>query len=224
MQPTQQPLSAIENQWWKLVKFGFRLLYNELAWTYDLVSWSVSLGQWRNWQRAALKHLKVQPGARVLELAHGPGNLQLDLYAAGYQRVGYDLSPNMGRIAQRKLQRRHLDAPLVRGYAQQLPFADESFDAIASTFPTEFIIAKETLAETQRVLRPGGRMVVVASGILTGGGPARELLETAYRVTGQRGPWPEDIPTRFSQAGFDFEVVQEPCPYSVAVVIIATRT
>ncbi|MCB9446672.1 MAG: class I SAM-dependent methyltransferase, partial [Ardenticatenaceae bacterium] len=40
--------------WKKLIRFGFRLLYNELAWTYDAVSWLVSLGDWRSWQQAAL--------------------------------------------------------------------------------------------------------------------------------------------------------------------------
>ncbi|MCZ7544410.1 MAG: hypothetical protein M5R40_13175 [Anaerolineae bacterium] len=44
---------TLERLWWALVRFGFRLLYNELAFTYDLVSRVVSLGQWRAWQRAA---------------------------------------------------------------------------------------------------------------------------------------------------------------------------
>src|SRR5258706_11178858 len=43
-----------------------------MAFTYDAVSWIASLGEWREWQRAALKHLNVQPDAHVLELAwHG---------------------------------------------------------------------------------------------------------------------------------------------------------
>jgi hypothetical protein len=51
--------------WWGLVRFGFRLLYNEFAFTYDTVSKVVSLGAWRCWQRAALKYLAVPPGARI---------------------------------------------------------------------------------------------------------------------------------------------------------------
>ncbi len=210
--------------WWRLVQFGFRLLYNEMAWTYDLVAWTVSLGQWRNWQRAALDHLNVRPGAQVLELAHGTGNLQLDLFAAGYQRIGLDLSPFMGRIARRKLHRHHLQAPLVRAQAQRLPFPNESFDAIVSTFPAPFIIEHQTLCEAARVLKSGQRLVIVASGILTGGGLLKDTLETAYRITGQRGPWPVSLQERFAQAGFTLEIFAQQYPYSIAYVLVATRT
>ena len=91
--------------WWRLVRFGFRLLYNELAWTYDWVSWAVSLGRWRSWQRVALPLLDAPRDGSVLELAHGTGNLLLDMLEAGLLPTGYDLSPNMGRNAQRKLRR-----------------------------------------------------------------------------------------------------------------------
>ena len=74
--------------WWGLVELGFRLLYNELAWTYDLVSWVVSLGAWRAWQRSALRFLAVPPGSPVLELAHGTGNFQIDLRTAGLDPTG----------------------------------------------------------------------------------------------------------------------------------------
>lgn len=213
----------LEQLWWRTVGFGFRLLYNEMAWTYDLVAWIVSLGQWRNWQRAALPYLNIKAGDCVLELAHGTGNLQMDLYAAGYQRVALDLSPAMGRIAQRKLQRHHLQAPLVRGLGQHLPFADHSFDAIVSTFPTPFIIEPETLREAHRVLKPHKRLVIVPMGVLTGGGVLKNALETAYQVTGQRGPWPLEIAQRFTDAGFSIEIHSHPCPYSIATVLVATR-
>jgi ubiquinone/menaquinone biosynthesis C-methylase UbiE len=209
--------------WWALVHFGFRLLYNELAWTYDVVSWLVSLGAWRLWQRTAIRHLRVEPGACVLELAHGTGNLQIDLRTAGVTSVGYDLSPYMGRIARRKLIRHRIRPYLVRGRAQQLPFADATFPAVVSTFPTEFIIAPETLRETSRVLQSGGRLVIVPSGVLTGGGFLGALLEWAYRVTGQRGPWPEDIVKRFDDAGFLLKQATVTYARSTALVIVAEK-
>ena len=55
-----------------LLRIGFHLLYNELAWSYDLVSWAVSLGQWRTWGRASLRYLL---GPRVLEVAFGTGDI-----------------------------------------------------------------------------------------------------------------------------------------------------
>src|SRR5215475_13402797 len=116
--------------YWRLVKFGFRLLYNEMAFTYDLVSWGVSMGEWRSWQRAALHHLNVKPGDCVLEIAHGTGNLQIDLRHAGLDSIGYDLSPFMGKIARAKLLQHKITPKLVRGHAQALPFADQWFPAV----------------------------------------------------------------------------------------------
>lgn len=210
--------------WWRLVRFGFRLLYNEMAFTYDLVSSLVSLGAWHCWQQTALKHL---PSSRalVLELAHGTGDLQRDLQEAGYRSIGYDLSPYMGRIAQRKLKRQGIAAKLVRGKAQTLPFGAGSFAAVVSTFPTDFIVAADTLQEIHRVLQDDGRLVIVPAAAFEGGSAATATLEWLYRVTGQRAGESDEsgIGTYFAQFGFEVHVAQERCPRSVAQVIIARK-
>jgi ubiquinone/menaquinone biosynthesis C-methylase UbiE len=210
--------------WWRLVKFGFRLLYNEMAFTYDIVSWVVSLGEWRSWQRASLKHLNASPQDIVLELAHGTANLQIDLFAAGIKSMGLDFSPYMGGIARRKLSRRGIPVNLVRGRAQALPFDDAAFATVVSTFPTDFIVDLATIAEVYRILKPGGRLVFVPNGQLIGGGVARQGLEVAYRATGQRGAWPDHIQDRFTEAGFTLKQAIEPCRISVAQVVIAEKT
>ncbi len=210
------------NQWWRVIRFGFRLLYNEMAWTYDSVSWVVSFGQWRNWQRTALKHLPP-PNALILDLAHGTGNLQLDLAKAGYRRVGLDLSRAMGIIARRKLKRNKIAVSLVRGQGQALPFADLSFDAVVSTFPTPFIFEATTLEEVYRVLKPNGRLVIVINGLLTSKNIASQTLELAYRITGQRGDAELTLDNTFSAAGFSADVISEPCRRSVAQLIVAIK-
>lgn len=217
-------LSVANRMWWQLVAFGFRLLYNEMAWTYDSVAYIVSLGQWRNWQRTALKHAKLAPGIRVLELAHGTGNLQMDLANLDIERFALDLSPSMGSIAQRKLQRNKKSAPLVRASGTDLPFADQSMDAVLSTFPTPFILEDKTLASVQRVLKPGGRFVVVMNGILTGGGVLRSTLEAAYRVTGQRAEWTRNLDDLFAAHGFSLKIITEEARYSVAQLLVAEKT
>jgi ubiquinone/menaquinone biosynthesis C-methylase UbiE len=234
---TSDEKSSILNPWWRLVRFGFRLLYNEMAFTYDTVSKLVSMGAWRCWQRSALKHLHVSPEARILELAHGTGDLQHDLFAAGYYPIGYDLSPYMGRITQRKLKRQGISPRLIRGKVQQLPFKDAVFDAILCTFPTDFIVERQTLSEVRRILRPGGTFVVVINGAFTGKGVVISLLEWLYRITGQRRRQDANPATgqsltkmvyerflqNFTQNGFDAQLVEEPCPRSSAQLVVARR-
>jgi ubiquinone/menaquinone biosynthesis C-methylase UbiE len=213
----------VVNLWWRLVRFGFRLLYNEMAFTYDLVSNIVSLGAWRCWQRTALKHLHIEPGKWVLEIAHGTGNLQLDLRESGYRSTGYDLSPYMGRIAKSKLIRHGYTPNLIRGKAQQLPFSTATFAAVISTFPTDFIVQPETLREVRRILEPAGQFIIVPNGVLTGGGVSGAGIEWLYRVTGQRGDTSLNIADFFASHGFDAEMMVEQCPRSVAQVIVAQK-
>jgi ubiquinone/menaquinone biosynthesis C-methylase UbiE len=217
-------MRTIAKFWWGLIQFGFYLLYNQLAWTYDLVSKVVSLGQWHSWQRTALNHLNVESGARILELAHGTGDLEIDLHDAGFHVIGYDLSPYMGQIAQRKLKSHGLKPQLVRGMAQKLPFPTAAFSAIVSTFPTNFIFAPETLKEAHRVLKPDGRLVIVPGGSLTGGSLAVKLIEWLYRITGQRGDEPyQQIIDFFNRNGFELQVIEEKLSRSRAWVFVATR-
>jgi SAM-dependent methyltransferase len=169
--------------WHRLVSFGFRLLYYELAWSYDLVAWLVSMGQWQAWGRTALPHLL---GERVLELGHGPGHLLVALAQGGFRSVGLDLSPQMGRLARRRLRRAGLASTLVRGHAQTLPFAAGTFDSLLATFPTLYILDPATLAEVMRVLRPGGRLVAVVGARLSGKDLVSRLIEGLFKITGQR--------------------------------------
>ncbi len=221
------PLKA----WYGLVRFGFRLLYNELAFTYDLVSAVVSLGAWRCWGRAALPFLNANSGDFVLEIAHGTGNLHLDLHAAGYRAVGVDLSPNMGAITQGKLSRANRLSTLIRARAQALPFGAGQFKAVVSTFPAEFIVAPETLREVYRVLEPGGRFVIVPNAVFTSKGVGAQGLEFLYRITGQREESPTGGDTRpavdmvrfFADIGFNTEIHHVPCPRSLVTVIVAEK-
>jgi ubiquinone/menaquinone biosynthesis C-methylase UbiE len=206
--------------WSRLVRFGFRLLYHEMAFTYDLVSSVVSFGQWRCWTQQVLPYLPPAP-ARVLELAHGTGNLQLDLRAAGYASIGLDFSPQMGQIALGKLQRAGVVPSLVRGRAGTLPFPDASFDAIVCTFPTPFILEAATLREARRVLRSDGRFVIVPNAVLTGGDAATAAVEWLYRATGQRGGEGFDVVGHFARHGFRARVEAAQCARSVVSVVVA---
>jgi ubiquinone/menaquinone biosynthesis C-methylase UbiE len=124
-------------------------------------------------------------GEDVLEVGFGTGDLLIDLAESGYSPYGLDSSIRMVRIAMRKLRRKGLSVPLCRGYAQALPFADESFDSIASTFPSSFIFDPASLAEMKRVLRQGGRLVVVREARLMGQSLLSRFVRWLYLITGQ---------------------------------------
>jgi ubiquinone/menaquinone biosynthesis C-methylase UbiE len=224
----------IRKLWASLLRFGFRLLYYEMAWTYDWVSWLVSLGEWSRWQQAALPFVQ---GPLVLEVGHGPGHLLATMQAAGHTVFGVDLSPNMGRQARRRLLKTGLPANLVRAKVQALPFETAVFHTVLSTFPTDYIVDPETLTAVHRVLKSNGRLVVVPEGHLTGRGGLHRLLDWLFRITGQRSEtvtvaeaaaWPpsgvwEPLRQRFADAGLALTIETISLQRSQVTILIAQK-
>lgn len=177
------PAHYLQLCWVWCVQLGFSLLYNQFAFTYDLVSWLVSLGAWREWQQAALPFIR---GPRVLEIAHGPGHMLLALRKQGFRATGIDLSAQMGRLAQERAFRAGMRVSILRSSAQALPFSPSSFDSVLATFPTEFILERSTLIGVHRILCANGLFVIVLEAKLTGDGLIERAIEWSYYVTGQR--------------------------------------
>lgn len=178
------------NCWRKTVRWVVRLyvwathrLYNEFAWAYDPVSWLVSLGRWGDWRRTALDYVI---GHRILEVGFGTGELLIEMAHRGLHAYGLECSPAMQRVTARKMRRNSHWATRVRGVVQKMPFADESFDSIISTFPAEYILDPATLCQVARLLRRpdprtatcGGRFIVV--GLIPG--TSNSLLRRATRL------------------------------------------
>lgn len=141
-----------------LLLWLFDRLYNELAWSYDLVSWLVSGGRWARWQRAALPWIV---GPRVLDVGCGPGHFLTDLIAAGFDAFGLDRSRPMQRQARRSLVGRGSLSRVVGGDALAMPFANAAFDSLVLTFPASYVQSAAFWRESGRVLREGGRVVIV---------------------------------------------------------------
>ncbi|MEJ5226249.1 MAG: methyltransferase domain-containing protein [Anaerolineales bacterium] len=199
----------------RFLRFFFWHLYHRLSWAYDLVAALVSMGQWQSWGRQALVHVR---GPRVLEVGFGPGHLQVALQQQGWIAFGIDESPQMLKQAARRLKRHNLSLRLARGLAQSLPFGDASFDTVLSTFPSEYIVDTRTLAEAFRVLRPGGRLVVLP--MIWPGGALRLL----FRATGQATPVTaqlvEQMRAPVEAAGFEVAVeIEKTCGADLVFVL-----
>jgi ubiquinone/menaquinone biosynthesis C-methylase UbiE len=200
-----------------ILRVFFKLLYHQLAFTYDLVAASVSFNRWKDWVMSVIPFIE---GNRILEIGHGPGHLHRVLLDRGLFAVGIDESRQMGYLAKR---RAGASPRLTRGLAQHLPFPKESFDTVISTFPADYINDPLTLAEVKRCLRNSGRFIV-----LPVAWPKNPFLDWLFRVTGESpAEAMELVKTKFRkplvQAGFETEVLTLDVKSSILLVIIAIK-
>ncbi len=208
----------------RFLKFFFWHFYHGFAWTYDFVAAFVSIGRWNDWLRGALPYVQ---GARVLEIGHGPGHLQIGLRQSGRVVIGLDESRQMGRLARNRLVRGGFrEMNLVRALAQCLPFPSQSFDTVVSTFPAEYIFEAQTVSEIRRVLRNGGRYVLIPAAWIAG----RKVLDRAaawlFKATDQAPRLPADVfaerlRPQLEEAGFHAEFETVEIRSSTVLVVIA---
>jgi len=197
-----------------------RAMFDRIAGGYDLMNSVMTAGLHHHWRRRAADLSGAVPGARVLDVATGTGDLAVELatrVAPGGEVVGSDFSQEMLTRARRK-------APGLRfewGNAQALPYETGSFDAATVGFGARnFSDLDLGLAEMARVVRPGGRVVVLEITV-----PQKPPLATFFqlwfdrvvpligRVTGQeeaygylpssvrRFPDPEGLAAAMERAG-----------------------
>ena len=140
-------------------------VFDSVARRYDLMNDLMSAGLHRLWKRYAVEQSLTRPGDRVLDVAGGTGDLAR-LFAA---RVGAngrvvltDVNGAMLSIGRDRLIDAGLDVPAAQCDAERLPFADETFDCVAVGFGLRNMTHKPlALAEMRRVLRAGGRALVL---------------------------------------------------------------
>lgn len=212
---------------WVLRQF-FHLLYHQLAWAYDFVAWTVSLGRWKEWVYQVIPYLE---GDYILELGHGPGYLQEKLAGKTAHIIGIDLSSQMGHLAHKLLRARAENrqvfyGKLIRAKSQLLPFPSQIFTTIVATFPSEFIFDPRTAEEISRTLTPNGRLVVLLSAWLTGKTPQQLFINWLFKITGQSPP-PETLLQQYlapyELLGFEIHINFLKFPDSHLLILTAFR-
>ena len=194
-----------------------RAMFDRIAGVYDVMNSVMTAGLHHRWRERAVDLARVGPGSRALDVATGTGDLAIALAARGADVVGSDFSEGM-------LERARVKSSAVRweyGDALALEYADDAFDAATVGFGARnFSDLAQGLREMTRVVRPGGRVVVLE--ITT---PTRPPLSTFFslwfdrivpllgRVTGEdqaytylpssvkRFPGPRDLGTVMVAAG-----------------------
>ena len=137
-----------------------RRLFTPLPRQYDLLVDLLSFGQNRRWRAELVDHVSVPRGGVILDVASGTAGVAIRLVERLDARVvGVDLTETMLRRGARNLRRHRLDdrAHLLVGRAEQLPFADQAFDALTFSYLLRYVAdPAATLAEMARVVKPGG--------------------------------------------------------------------
>ena len=151
-----------------------RAMFDRIASVYDLMNRVMTAGLDAQWRSRAADMADAGHGSKVLDVATGTGDLAIELSSRGAEVVGCDFSPGMLEIARQK-------APSLRfeeADALALPYPDDSFDAATVGFGARnFSDLGRGLAEMARVVKPGGRVVVLE--ITT---PQRPPLSWFFRV------------------------------------------
>lgn len=145
---------------------------------YDLLVWLLTLGRERRFRERLLVPAQLRPGESVLDVGCGTGSLAIVAkrhVGAAAEVQGIDPSPEMIARARSKARKARLDVSFTEGTAESLPFPDATFDVALSTVMLHHLrrsTRELAVAEMKRVLKPGGRVLVVDfGGARNGKGP-----------------------------------------------------
>ncbi|MEA2352524.1 MAG: demethylmenaquinone methyltransferase / 2-methoxy-6-polyprenyl,4-benzoquinol methylase [Thermoleophilaceae bacterium] len=154
-----------------------RAMFDRIARVYDLMNSVMTVGLHHRWRERAADLAALRPGDRALDVATGTGDLAIALkrrVGTGGEVIGSDFAENMLELAREKAG----DVQFEQANALDLPYADGEFDAATVGFGARnFSDLPRGLAEMTRVVRPGGRVVVLE---LTT--PERPPLSWFFRV------------------------------------------
>ena len=142
-----------------------RGVFDSVARSYDLMNDLMSLGLHRAWKAYTVALANLRAGDKVLDIAGGTGDLARAFAGKVGERgtvVHTDINESMLRVGRDRLLDEGLSLPTAACDAEKLPFADGSFDLVSVAFGLRNMTHKDkALVEMARVLRPGGRLLVL---------------------------------------------------------------
>lgn len=140
-------------------------MFNNIASKYDFLNHFLSMGIDKIWRKRVIKLLSKIDNPTILDVATGTGDLALLAHKRlGTKVTGVDISTGMLDVAEMKIKERGVEefVSVVEGDSENLPFENNSFDAVMVAFGVRnFENLNKGLTEMTRVLKPGGRMVVL---------------------------------------------------------------
>ena len=140
-------------------------MFNNISAKYDFLNHFLSLGIDKLWRKRAIRELKTLKPKKILDIATGTGDFALEALKINPQNViGVDISEGMLKVGMEKMKTKQVDhiISLRLGDSENLPFEENTFDAITVGFGVRnFENLNKGLSEMLRVLKPGGKAVVL---------------------------------------------------------------
>lgn len=156
-------------------------MFDNIAYRYDFLNHLLTFGIDIIWRKKAIKSLQSIRPKRILDVATGTGDFAMEALSLKPEKiVGFDLSEGMMRYGKEKANKMGVlnIVEFVKGDSEQMPFADNSFDAITVGFGVRnFENLEAGLREIHRVLRPGGRAAVLEASM-----PRNAIIRALYSL------------------------------------------
>ncbi len=146
-------------------------MFDKISKNYDGLNRVISFGADVKWRKKVVAILKEKQPKTILDIATGTGDLAINLVKTGAEKiVGLDISPGMLEVGKKKIVKKNLDQiiEMLVGDSENLPFDDNSFDAITVAFGVRnFEDLEKGLSEIFRVLKRTGTFVVLETSVPT---------------------------------------------------------
>lgn len=156
-------------------------MFDNISARYDFLNHFLSVGIDRGWRKKVVRLIGRDNPARILDIATGTGDLAIALAKIpGSKITGLDLSAGMLKVGIDKIKRRNLGdrINMIQGDSENLPFEDDSFNAITVGFGVRnFENLEQGMREIHRVLKPGGQLAVLELST-----PTRFPFKQVYRI------------------------------------------